>query len=163
MPETSSTLPLITSTSLDALSEQAKASPRLRKNFNFHSSNEAACHRLLNALEPGTYIQPHRHLGIEKDETMVVVRGRFGVLIFDDEGGVLQQFVLGAEEGNYGVTIPLGCFHSMVALESGSVFFESKAGPYTPITAEEKASWAPSEGDAACADYLEKMRAYFPA
>ena len=163
MPETSSTLPLITSTSLDALSEQAKTSPRLRKNFNFHSSNEAACHRLLNALEPGTYIQPHRHLGIEKDETMIVVRGRFGVLIFDDEGGVQQLFVLGAEEGNYGVTIPLGCFHSMVALESGSVFFESKAGPYTPITAEEKASWAPSEGDAACADYLEKMRAYFPA
>ncbi|MBX9901618.1 MAG: WbuC family cupin fold metalloprotein [Burkholderiaceae bacterium] len=163
MPETSSALPLITSTSLDALSEQAKASPRLRKNFNFHSSNEAACHRLLNALEPGTYIQPHRHLGIEKDETMIVVRGRFGVLIFDDEGGVLQQFVLGAEEGNYGVTIPLGRFHSMVALESGSVFFESKAGPYAPITAEEKASWAPSEGEATCASFLEKMRAYFPA
>lgn len=163
MPETSSALPIITSTSLDALSEQAKASPRLRKNFNFHRSNEAACHRLLNALEPGTYIQPHRHLGIEKDETMIVVRGRFGVLIFDDEGGVKQQFVLGAEEGNYGATIPLGCFHSMVALESGSVFFESKAGPYAPITTEEKASWAPSEGEPGCTSFLEKMRAYFPA
>lgn len=163
MTTTSLPLPLITTSSLDLLSDQARSSPRLRKNFNFHTSNEAACHRLLNALEPGTYIQPHRHLGAEKDETMVLVRGRFGVLIFNEEGGVQQQFVLGAREGIYGVTIPLGCFHSMVALESGSVFFESKAGPYTPITAEEKASWAPSEGDAARADYLEKMRAYFPA
>lgn len=162
MTATSLSLSLITTSSLDLLSEQAKSSPRLRKNCNFHTSNEAACHRLLNALEPGTYIQPHRHLGAEKDETMVLVRGRFGVLIFDDEGSVQQQFVLGASEGIYGVTIPLGCFHSMIALENGSVFFESKAGPYAPITAEEKATWAPSEGDAACADYLEKMHAYFP-
>jgi cupin fold WbuC family metalloprotein len=146
---------------LSALSHAAKESPRLRKNLNFHTRNEAHCHRLLNALEPGTYVQPHCHQDLEKDETMIVLKGRFGVLIFDESGEVIQQFVMAENDDNLGVTIPAGVFHSMLALESGSVFFESKAGPYAALTDAEKAHWAPSEGDVACAAYLEKMNALF--
>jgi cupin fold WbuC family metalloprotein len=146
---------------LSALSHAAKESPRLRKNLNFHTRNEAHCHRLLNALEPGTYVQPHCHQDLEKDETMIVLKGRFGVLIFDESGEVIQQFVMAENDDNLGVTIPAGVFHSMLALESGSVFFESKAGPYAALTDAEKAHWAPSEGDVACAAYLEKMSALF--
>jgi cupin fold WbuC family metalloprotein len=152
---------LIRSDTLAELSQAAKASPRLRKNLNFHARNEAHCHRLLNALEPGTYVQPHCHQELEKDETMIVLKGRFGVLIFDGHGEITQHFVM-AENGEIlGVTIPAGVFHSMLALESGSVFFESKAGPYAALTDAEKASWAPSEGDVDCAVYLEKMSALF--
>lgn len=152
---------LIRNDTLAELSQAAKASPRLRKNLNFHTRNDAHCHRLLNALEPGTYVQPHCHQDLEKDETMVVLKGSFGVLIFDQQGEVTQYFVM-AENGEIlGVTIPAGVFHSMLAFESGSVFFESKAGPYAALTDAEKASWAPSEGDVACAAYLEKMRAFF--
>ncbi|CAN5690906.1 WbuC family cupin fold metalloprotein [soil metagenome] len=145
------------------LSDLAKASPRLRKNLNFHADDAAQCHRLLNALEPGTYLQPHRHLNPNKDETMIVLSGRFGVLIFDDAGQVVDTVILAQENGNLALTLPVGMFHSTVALATGSVFFESKAGPYAPLTDDEKASWAPAEGEPGCAEYLAKMLSYFSA
>ncbi|STQ91893.1 WbuC family cupin fold metalloprotein [Iodobacter fluviatilis] len=151
---------LINKGTLADLSAAAKDSPRLRKNLNFHASNESACHRLLNALEPGTYVQPHRHSDVEKDETMIVLSGRFGVLIFDETGKITSQAVLAAD-GHLGINIPAGAFHSMVALESGSVFFESKAGPYVPLSDSEKASWAPAEGEPGSEAYLTKMVACF--
>ncbi len=152
---------LIRNDTLAELSQAAKTSPRLRKNLNFHTGNEAHCHRLLNALEPGTYVQPHCHQDLEKDETMIVLKGRFGVIIFDQHGEVIQHFIMAANDDNLGVTIPAGVFHSMLALESGSVFFESKAGPYAALTNAEKAHWAPNEGDPACVAYLEKLNALF--
>jgi cupin fold WbuC family metalloprotein len=147
--------------SLRDLSEQAKQNTRLRKNFNFHASNESSCHRLLNALEPGTYVQPHCHLSSEKDETLVVVAGRIGVLLFDADGNVQQSVVLAAATENFGIHIPTGVFHSMVALTTGSVFFEAKAGPYTAITDSERASWAPKEGDSEAQNFLNKMLKHF--
>ena len=152
---------LIGQATLTDLSKEAANSPRLRKNLNFHASNEAQCHRLLNALEPGTYVQPHCHLDPQKEETLVVLKGRFGVLIFDENGNVTQSLVLSPNTEHFGITIPVGVFHSMVALEAGSVFFEAKAGPYVPIAVAEKASWAPAEGDSACATYLQNMLQHF--
>ena len=152
---------VINQASLAELSQAAKLSPRLRKNFNFHSSNESLSHRLLNALEPGTYIQPHRHQDKEKDETLIVLSGRIGLLLFDDSGAVSQQVILAAGEGNLGITIPAGVFHSMVALASGTVFFESKAGPYAALLESEKAPWAPNEGEPGCGAYLDDMLARF--
>jgi cupin fold WbuC family metalloprotein len=152
---------LIKQETLSELSQQAAQSPRLRKNLNLHPSDGSRSHRLLNALEPGTYIQPHCHLDPEKDETMIALSGSFGILIFDASGAVIEQFVMAAGQDNLGITIPSGVFHSMVALESGSVFFESKAGPYVAVAPEEKASWAPAEGEAACSTYLAQMRARF--
>lgn len=152
---------LIDTQCLAELSQQARLSPRLRKNLNFHASNEAHCHRLINALEPGTYIQPHRHLDPEKDETMIVLSGRLGMLIFDEQGNITQQWILAADSGNLGITIPAGVFHSMLALESGSVFFESKAGPYAALSEAEKAPWAPAEGEGGWLEYLETMQARF--
>lgn len=146
---------------LSDLSGQAKNSPRLRKNLNFHAHNEAACHRLLNALEPGTYVQPHCHLSPDKEETLIVLAGRIGVLIFHADGSVAEHFVLSPNENDFGVTIPSTVFHSMVALESGSVFFEAKAGPYVPIADAEKARWAPAETDPGSSEYLKKMLAFF--
>lgn len=146
---------------LSDLSEQAKNSPRLRKNLNFHAHNDAACHRLLNALEPGTYVQPHCHLSPDKEETLIVLAGRIGVVIFQADGSVAEHFMLSPHDNDFGVTIPSTVFHSMVALESGAVFFEAKAGPYVPISDAEKASWAPAEADADSGDYLKKMLAIF--
>ncbi|WMW81602.1 WbuC family cupin fold metalloprotein [Undibacterium cyanobacteriorum] len=152
---------LIGQTTVRELSKEASQQPRLRKNLNFHANNEAQCHRLLNALEPGTYVQPHCHLDPHKEETLVVLSGRFGVLIFDATGAVTETAILAPQSEHFGITIPVGTFHSMVALESGSVFFEAKAGPYVPIAAEEKAHWAPAEGEPGCADYLNTMLRHF--
>ncbi|HEX9024766.1 MAG TPA: WbuC family cupin fold metalloprotein, partial [Geobacteraceae bacterium] len=71
---------------LDQLSLEAGSTPRLRKNLNLHPSDDFCCHRLFNAVEPGSYVRPHRHLDPAKDETMVAVRGRLGVVVFDDAG-----------------------------------------------------------------------------
>jgi len=148
---------------LDEVSAEARSSPRRRKNRNFHVSDDAPANRLLNAIEPGSYIAPHRHLSSTKDETFVVLRGSFGVVLFDDVGNVARTQVIEAGGEACGIDIPHGTWHSVLSLAPGSVFFEAKAGPYQPFTPEEKAAWAPAENDAGSGDYLERLRRLFPA
>ena len=145
---------------LEALSEVARRSPRLRRNANFHKSESEPANRLLNAIEPGSYIRPHRHLDPNKDETMVVVKGSLGMLWFRDDGVVAGQALL-SPGGNCVVNIPHGCWHTLVALEPGTVFFEAKGGPYAPLASGEAALWAPPEGDAAVAAYHGSLAARF--
>lgn len=146
---------------LDAVSAEAQASPRRRKNRNFHAADGDAAHRLLNAIEPGSYIAPHRHLDPAKDETMIVVRGRLGAVFFDAAGKVLQTAVLTAGGEACGVNIPHGVYHTILGLEAGTVFFEAKAGPYLALTEAERAAWAPAEGEAAAGEYLRSLLAHF--
>lgn len=151
----------IDGTLLDQVSEAARTSPRLRKNHNFHQSEADISNRLLNALEPGSYVVPHRHLDAAKDETFVVLRGRFGLVLFDESGDVTRQEVLDSAGPVFGVTIPHGTFHSVVSLAPGSVFFESKAGPYAALTPEERAPWAPAENDSSAETYRRWLEALF--
>jgi cupin fold WbuC family metalloprotein len=152
---------LIDSALLDRVSEAARISPRLRKNHNFHQNEADVSNRLLNAIEPGSYIVPHRHLDTAKDETFVVLRGRFGLVLFDELGNVTRQVVLDSAGPVFGLTIPHGTFHSIVSLKSGSVFFESKAGPYAALTLEERAPWAPVENDPAANAFHHRLEALF--
>ncbi len=147
---------------LDEVGVEARQSPRGRKNRNFHSADDCPAHRLLNAIEPGSYVAPHRHLDPHKDETMIVLRGRLGLVIFDEAGGVLRTAVLAAGADSFGVDIPHGSWHTVLALDPGTVFFEAKAGPFRALTAAERASWAPPEGDAAATPYGEWLRRLFP-
>ena len=148
---------LIDTPMLDGLSAEACTSPRQRKNRNFHLSNDQPCHRLLNAIEPGSYVAPHRHLATDKDETMVVVRGRLGLVTFGDAGQALDVVELGSGMQQIGVDIPHGTWHTVFALEPGTIFLEAKAGPYLPLTAAECAPWAPQEQSAAAKAYLEQL------
>lgn len=138
---------------LDAASAAARASPRGRRNRNFHLADDAACHRLLNAIEPGSYVAPHRHLDPAKDESIIVLRGRLGCVLFDEAGAIVDGCVLAPGSASVGIDIPHGRFHTVLALEPGTVFFEAKAGPYRPLGEAECAPWAPREGEAGCADY----------
>ena len=115
---------------LDELSAQAKASPRLRMNLNFHQSLDEKCHRFLNAIEPGAVVPIHHHP--TKDESFVVLRGKVRVSTYADDGSVLESVVLCAAEGRYGVNIPKNVWHAVESLESGSVIFECKEGPFIP-------------------------------
>ena len=146
---------------LEKLASLARESPRRRRNYNFHETESDACHRLLNAIEPDSYIQPHCHREVTKDETLIVVRGRLGVIFFDDRGAVTAAAALAPASESVGVNIPHGVYHTLVALESGSVFFEAKAGPFAPLTLDEKAAWAPAEGDAQAAAYLKEITQRF--
>lgn len=142
---------------LDRVSAEARTSPRLRKNFNFHPSLEDPCQRLLNAIEPGSYIRPHRHLAAGKDEAIVVLRGRLGVLEFDDAGRVTDRRVLDPARGSFAVDLPAGSWHTFVSLAPGTVFFEAKAGPYRPLGEGEGAPWAPAEGEDGVASLLARL------
>ena len=115
---------------LDEVSVKAKASPRLRMNFNFHQSLDEKCHRFLNAVEPGTEVPIHKHP--TKDETFVILRGKVRVSTHNDDGSIIEDVVLCAEEGRYGVNIPKGVWHTIEALEPDSVIFECKEGPFVP-------------------------------
>lgn len=114
---------------LDQVSEQAKASPRLRMNYNFHEDLSDGCQRLLNALEPGTVMPIHHH---KVDEMFVVLRGRINVTIHNDEGEVIQSVELSPPLGNYSVNIKAGEWHSLTCEEPDTVIMEVKQGPYVP-------------------------------
>ena len=113
---------------LDNVSEQAKASPRLRMNYNFHQSLDDLCHRMLNAVEPGTDVPIHRHP--TKDESFVILRGKVRSTTYNDDGSVIDSVVLSQEDGVYGVDIPKGVWHKLESLEPNSVIFECKEGPF---------------------------------
>jgi cupin fold WbuC family metalloprotein len=142
---------------LDEVSAEARSSPRRRKNRNFHADDRQPGHRLLNAIEPGSYIQPHRHLDPNKGETMVVLRGTLGIVSFDDAGKVVEAVKVSHGGTPLGIDIPCGTWHTVFALEPGTVFLEAKAGPYLPLSADEKATWAPAEGDPAAPAFLARL------
>ena len=119
---------------LDSLTSRAKASPRLRMNHNFHQSLDDKCHRMLNAIEPGSDIPIHRHP--DKDESFVVLRGKVRCTTYHDDGSVIESVVLSQENGLYGVDIPKGVWHRLESLETGSVVFECKEGPFVPHEVE---------------------------
>ncbi len=144
---------------LAPLREKALAAPRLRTNLNLHESAGAACQRFFNAMEPTSYVQPHRHSGEGKQETLIVVRGRVGVLIFDDMGRIIRHGVLAAGGRQFGFHMPTGIWHAIVSLENGTVFLETKGGPYLAGADTEFASWAPAEGSLDAPAYLETLRA----
>lgn len=119
---------IIDNTLMDGVIKQAKESPRLRKNFNFHQSLDDKCHRFLNALEVGTQVPIHHH--VTKDETFILLRGKIRVNLYNDAGEVTESVVLCHEEGRIGVDIPKDTWHNVECLEPGSVIFEVKEGPF---------------------------------
>lgn len=125
---------LINESLLDEVTRQAQESPRLRMNHNFHDSLDAKAQRLLNALEPGTLLPIHRHP--HTAETYLLLRGKIKVLYYNDQKELIETVVLEPKSGNYGIHIPKNQWHTLEVLESGSVIFEVKDGPYTPL--EEK-------------------------
>jgi cupin fold WbuC family metalloprotein len=152
---------IVTNDLLRRLSEQARSTTRLRKNHNLHGCDESRCHRLLNAIEPASYVRPHRHLDPEKDEAFILMSGKLGVVTFSDDGAVAETILLSHEHGNFAADIPSGVYHTAVSLEPGTVFFEAKAGPYLPLSAAEKAVWAPADDEPAATAYLERLRGLF--
>ncbi|AWB68036.1 cupin fold metalloprotein, WbuC family [Saccharobesus litoralis] len=141
----------------DQLVERAKASPRRRTNENLHDDYNAPVQRLFIAMEPDSYVRPHRHIESNKWEFFYVSQGRLLFLLYDEQGTVTKKVELSANGPQQGLEIPPNVWHSTVALESGTVFFEVKEGPYTVTTDKGFAQWAPVEGDPEVADFIAKL------
>ena len=149
---------LITEDLLDTVSVQAKENIRLRMNYNFHDSMDAPIHRMLNALEPKTYLPPHRHKNPDKEEIYLILRGRLLAILFDEAGNITNKITLDPLEGLYGMEIPVGVWHCIVVLEPNTVIYEIKQGPYSPLIPENIAPWAPDVADKeGIATFLKKM------
>ncbi|MGF6394832.1 WbuC family cupin fold metalloprotein [Pseudomonas plecoglossicida] len=142
------------------LALKAADAPRGRHHHNFHEMDDP-CHRLAVGLQPSTYIPPHRHLSDDKAETLLALKGRLGLLVFDEHGKVINKRILEAGGECLGVDLPPGIYHGLVVLEPDSVLFECKAGPYRQLAEGEHAHWAPREGEAGVAEYQAWMIAQF--
>jgi len=123
----------ITKEILDNLTEQAKASPRLRMNYDLRNSSEDQSQRMLNALEPGTVLPIHRHR--TTSETVVCIRGHFEEYFYDDQGNLTETIDM--VPGGIVLNIEADQWHSLKCLESGTVLLEVKDGPYQPLSEEE--------------------------
>lgn len=143
---------------LNDLTGRAKSSLRLRQHRNIHQSYQDACQRLFNAIEPGSYIRPHRHATDQKKELLIAIRGSMALMMFDDQGSVTGILRFGSEK--YGSELAAGAevasctWHTVVALEPGCVLLEVKAGPFDPNQPKDLAPWAPDEGSGIAKCYL---------
>ena len=127
---------IITQAILDKLTEEAKASPRLRMNLDLRNSPEDKSQRMLNAIEPGSPMPIHRHK--YTSETVVCLRGRLVEEFYDDlERMCTDAIELTPGGPNVVVNVPAGQWHTIRALESGSVLLECKDGPWEPLGPED--------------------------
>ena len=126
----------ITQTLLDELTAQAKASPRLRMNFDLRNSDSDDSQRMLNAIEPGSPMPIHRHQNTS--ETVVCLRGRLIEEFYDDLERICTESIELSPNGPVvALNIPAGEWHTIRALESGTVILETKNGKYSPISPED--------------------------
>jgi cupin fold WbuC family metalloprotein len=146
---------------LDGLSGQAKVNPRLRQHRNVHQSYHDASQRLLNAIELGSYIRPHRHASDSKEELLIAIRGVMTIVTFDDQGAVTNVLRFGTDrhgsQMSVGAEVSSDNWHTVVALEPGCVLLEVKAGPFDPNQPKDLAPWAPDEGCDAASVYLDHL------
>lgn len=139
-------LKIINDKILSDTSKKAVSSERKRMNYNIHESLDDPINRLLNAIEPDSYVKPHKHHNPDKREVFVILKGRMVVIEFDDLGKILNHCILDPKKGMHAIEIPARTWHTIISLKTGSVVIEFKDGPYLPMNDKNFASWAPDEG-----------------
>lgn len=148
---------------LDALTASAEQTDRGRRHHNVHRDFADPCQRLFNAIGMDSYIQPHRHLADPKTECLIAVRGKMALIAFDDDGHIIDIIIFGSggsatSKLSAGVELSPEQWHTVIALERGSIVFEVKQGPFRPGAAKEFASWSPAEGTEGAIPYLADLR-----
>jgi cupin fold WbuC family metalloprotein len=139
------------------LSAAAEVSPRKRANICLHRGPEDVCQRMICALEPGTYAQPHKHENPDKDELIIILKGKAAMIEFDDNGNPSHHVILDAEGNFLAAEIPPRIFHTIICLEKGTICAEIKQGPYSAANEKIFAPWAPAEGEPGTAEYNERL------
>ena len=140
----------ITLSDMQQQSEAAASASRLRAHRNFHPELSDPIQRLAIAMEPGTYIRPHRHR--HTFELLLPLKGRFVVLNFDDHGVVTRRVVLG--ETCTALEMEAGTWHTVLSLDAGGMVFEVKQGAYQPLAEVDTMAWAPAEGQPGTAEMM---------
>ncbi len=139
----------------------SRESPRRRIILPLHVSDSESLNRMLNAIQPGSYVRPHRHVTPPKAESIVVLRGSVGFLVFSDAGEVTQATILSAAGPVLGIDCRSGAFHTFVCLDKDTVVFEVKPGPYVRTDDKDFAGWAPMEKGEGVPEYLAELQRFF--
>jgi cupin fold WbuC family metalloprotein len=150
-------LAILDDTLLENTLRYARESPRRRVIAPFHRSEADPLHRMLNAVQPDSYVRPHRHLDPPKAEAWIVLRGALLFFTFHEDGRVDQRVQLRAGGPRFGVDLLPGIYHSLIALEPDTVIYEVKTGPYTAAGDKSFAPWAPAEGTAEATHYMAEL------
>jgi cupin fold WbuC family metalloprotein len=145
---------------LDQVRGLAADAPRKRAVVLYHEPDEQL-QRMLNAIEPGSYVRPHCHPHPEKVEVLLVLAGALRYCRWDEAGNLCESLELRAEGPIRGVEIESGVWHSMFALVPGTVFYEFSGGGWDPDTAKAMASWAPEESTPEGETFLHDLEARF--
>ncbi|MFU8842387.1 MAG: WbuC family cupin fold metalloprotein [Bacteroidales bacterium] len=146
----------IDSSLLKSLMVKSRQMERRRINLNFHDGSADPLQRMLNAMQPGTYLQPHKHENPDKREVFIALTGRFVVIVFDDDGLITDHMILDPVKNNPAAEIAARVYHTIICLQPDSVIYEIKDGPYDPADDKQFATWAPQEGHPLCNQFLEK-------
>ncbi len=142
---------------LNKVIELSDQSPRKRIIQRLHGPDNAPLQRMLNAMQPGSYLRPHRHLYPPKAETFIILSGAVRYIAFDDNGNITQVLDMRPGSDVFGVDIEAGVWHSLIVLKPNSVLFETKNGPYKQASDKDFAPWAPAEGDPDAGDFLIEL------
>jgi cupin fold WbuC family metalloprotein len=135
----------------------SRMSPRLRMIQPVQRTQTAKVQRLLNFLQPGTYIRPHCHSLNHATESVCLLNGHLEVLIFNSEGAIRARHHLTANAPL--IDIEPGTWHGMIIHAPDTVIFEIKQGPYDPDTDKTVAPWAPEEDAPEVVDFLASLAA----
>jgi len=148
---------LLTLTQVGELINLSRQSPRKRMLRKLHKSEDSAVHRMFNALQPGTYVAPHRHLDPSKDETVLVISGSMLFVEFTETGEIVRHVLLQPGTENFGVDVAPHIYHTYVPLKQDTLIFEVKTGPYSRTSDKDVPGWAPAEGSPEAESYLLAM------
>lgn len=151
----SASLRVIDQALLAELMRQAAESPRRRAIYRLHEHEEPV-QRMINAIVPGSYVQPHKHENPDKVELFAVLQGRVACLQFTESGVLDLVVTLDASGPNRVVDIPPRVYHSILALQP-SALVEIIQGPYDAASHKQFASWAPPEYSPEAASYLRHL------
>jgi cupin fold WbuC family metalloprotein len=113
--------------------------------------------RMINSMQPGTYLRPHKHENPDKREVFIVLTGKFLVIEFDHEGNIRDHMILDPDTNQFAAEVNARTFHTVICLEPNSAAYELKDGPYNPIDDKNWAPWAPKEGDEGCEAYNQQL------
>lgn len=138
---------------ISSIEKKAAASPRKRSMHIFHKTMDDTLQRMINSLQPGTYLRPHKHEDPDKREVFIALTGKFVVIEFDEKGNIRDHMILDPRTNEYATEVDERAFHTVICLEPNSSAYELKDGPYNPIDDKNFASWAPKEGEKGCDEY----------
>jgi cupin fold WbuC family metalloprotein len=141
----------------------ARANPRQREILALHRTESEPIQRMINALEPGSYIRPHRHHDPPKAECIVLLTGALGFVTFHNDGtpDIGHCFLLHRTKGMLAVDVRENLWHTFFALERGTTVFEVKAGPFDARRDKQAAPWAPPEDSPEAPGYLTSLEEIF--